>query len=525
MVRLPLFFATMFLIASLWGNLSMADGRIYALVVGIDDYRHINPLHGAVNDAQDVASALRDIERSDIRLLLDKDVSRKSILAQWDDLTNKADDGDILIFHFAGHGGRADAIVEGHEDKDNMFLLTNFDETGPGMAERLVDNEVGHMLASEKQATVIFVADSCYAGGMARLADKRAATDLRAPGVKLAKTGDELAAYLKQLGEVPSSALDHVVWLYAQDQNKLTQEISIEGNQRGALSYAFANILRGKADRNKDGALDIGEIKRYVNKTVVRLTERRQRPSVNAGELFSRVSFAAAESNNSIPPKAPSNIRIYSDKREALGDLAHVQWVNEKSKADLIYDSVSADLIYKTGDRIGSFATYPNERARFAALQGAVSKWRLLQYLTTFPPRNGPELSLGDGPRIYSEGEEVRFAIEGQGYDHIILVNLTNNGTIQVIAPTSDKGDGLAAGKLVAGNRVEFTAPVTPPFGADHLVALASIGQATELVAALPQLNNSQSADELADLLGRALAGGDSGIDWVGLYTKAQGAD
>ena len=96
-------------------------------------------------------------------------------------------------------------------------------------------------------------------------------------------TRDTVAQRVRQLGEVDENALSNVIWLYAQDANKVTQEIAIAGRRRGALSYTFARALRGDADRNDDDRLDVPELKRYVIRTVTKVSERRQRPEVNCG--------------------------------------------------------------------------------------------------------------------------------------------------------------------------------------------------------------------------------------------------
>ena len=200
-------------------------GDVYALVIGVDDYAHINPLKGAVNDAIDVADALRSIAARDVRVLIDHEATREAIFRNWGELSAAAGEGDTLIFHYAGHGGRQDAILEGHEEKDNMFLLPGFDESGEASHQRIVDNEMGHMLSIEREATVLFVADSCFAGGMTRSADARAAVDVRTPRVRFRGVDDAVAERVRMLGEVEDDALRHVVWLYAQDRNKVTQEI------------------------------------------------------------------------------------------------------------------------------------------------------------------------------------------------------------------------------------------------------------------------------------------------------------
>ena len=60
----------------------------------------------------------------------------------------------------------------------------------PGTQHRIVDNEIGHLLATEKEATVLFVADSCFAGGMTRSADSRVPVGVRTPGVGLRASGN-----------------------------------------------------------------------------------------------------------------------------------------------------------------------------------------------------------------------------------------------------------------------------------------------------------------------------------------------
>ena len=145
-------------------------------------------------------------------MLLNRDATREAIFTNWRELTQLAGKRDTLIFHYAGHGGRQNAILEGHEAKDNVFLLPGFSETGPGITERIVDNEIGHLLAEEPEATVVFVADSCFAGGMTRAADPRSAVDVRTPVVDFDGTRDTVAKRVRKLGEVDEDALPNVIW-------------------------------------------------------------------------------------------------------------------------------------------------------------------------------------------------------------------------------------------------------------------------------------------------------------------------
>jgi len=50
---------------------SAYGGEVRALVIGIDAYRHVRPLKGAVADAWDIASSLRRVGVQDVTDLID----------------------------------------------------------------------------------------------------------------------------------------------------------------------------------------------------------------------------------------------------------------------------------------------------------------------------------------------------------------------------------------------------------------------------------------------------------------------
>ena len=498
---------------------SSLAGDVYALLIGADEYEHLDTLGGAVNDARDVFDALEGLNARNVRMLLDRDATREAIFASWRDLTRLAGERDTLIFHYAGHGGRQDAILEGHEAKDNVFLLPGFSETGPGITERIVDNEIGHLLAEEREATVVFVADSCFAGGMTRSADPRSAIDVRAPVVDFEGTRDRVAQRVRQLGEVDEDALPNVIWLYAQDENKVTQEIAIAGQRRGALSYAFARALRGDADRNNDGVLDVPELKRYVNRTVTKVSERRQRPEVNAGsgELSIGISGGAAS-----PALALPDLRIFYADGSTRFDLRGVTEVNDRRSADIVFDVGQGALIWKTGDVVAEFDfdVPAGDAALPASLQGAIDKWRLIAMLAELDTHRDPELSLAGGDRVYHEGEEVVFRILSRHHRHITLFNLAWDGTVQLVAPVKRTGTDFLAGQLPIGRRMRFRAPVMPPFGADHLVAVTTPVDLPELDDAVFASKDTRNAAALASRLAATLQGREFGMDWIGIFTR-----
>ena len=498
---------------------SLSAGQIYALVVGIDNYQHIASLKGAVNDAKDVSGALTSMGAKDIRLLIDEKATREAIFGNWAELTAAASMDDTLIFHYAGHGGREDAILDGHEEKDNMFILHGFRDAGLEREQRIVDNEIGHLLAMEQEATVLFVADSCFAGGMVRSLDSRVNIGLRTTGVKLTGVDDNVTKRVRYLGEVDRAALSHVIWLYAQDDNKVTQEMSIDGQTRGALSYAFSRALRGEADQNGDARIDVPELKRFVNRTVTRLSERRQRPQVNAGSPELSVPLPRATGTLAVPVEPPE-MRIFFSDGKLPFDLVGSRAVQSQNSADLIFSTSERVLIYKTGDVVAEFDQRDSEDDLAQKLQGAIDKWRLLELLATIQSTDDPRLVLTAGDRLYRYGEKVQFKVESATHGNITLFNLAYDGTVQLLAPNPRFETGLEGGRLTVGKPQEREVKVMPPFGADHLVAITSAVDVPDLDAAVSINDGKRHAIQLSRELGQILQRGKFGITVVALYTK-----
>lgn len=80
--------------------------RKHALLIGIDEYSKASGLHGAVNDIRAFQRVLTEkfaFQEPDIKLLTNKEATRKVILQEFDDLVKKAQNEPALFF-FAGNG-------------------------------------------------------------------------------------------------------------------------------------------------------------------------------------------------------------------------------------------------------------------------------------------------------------------------------------------------------------------------------------------------------------------------------------
>lgn len=83
--------------------------RLYALIIGINDYSSLPKLSGAVHDAKAMEEFLKthmNVPSNRIRLLLDHDASRAEIINAFKELSkeDKIKTDDPILIYYAGHG-------------------------------------------------------------------------------------------------------------------------------------------------------------------------------------------------------------------------------------------------------------------------------------------------------------------------------------------------------------------------------------------------------------------------------------
>ncbi len=136
-------------------------GRYHALVIGIDDYRHLPKLATAVNDAKVVAGVLKDDYGFKVTLLLNP--TRDGILDAFDEFQEKLGADDNLLIYYAGHGWL-------NEDSSRGYWLPT--DAKPNRRSRWMSNAtVTDTLKTFQAKHVMVVADSCYSGTLTRSAN------------------------------------------------------------------------------------------------------------------------------------------------------------------------------------------------------------------------------------------------------------------------------------------------------------------------------------------------------------------
>lgn len=507
-----------------------ARADMAALVIGIDGYRTINRLQGAVNDARDIADALKAAGARDVRLLVDDDAERDRIMAAWHALIAGTGPNDTLVMTYAGHGGQEPERIAGSEvdGQDEVLLLTGFAVQGAGTRQRISDDELALMLKEAAPRRVIFVADACHSGTMTRSFDSRAGW----LGTRAATYGpledDELPLPTSKSLAAEKEDMPHVTFFAAVPENELAPEVLIDGKPRGALSWAFARALRGGADRDGDGVLSKGELEIFIRETVRMKLEGRQHPQVQpAGrgdEALIQAATVGKPTFPGLPQAQPLAVRLQAPPAAAekiSASLSGVVPASDAGPAALIWDATRGEVVADTGDVVATVAGDPADPAVTGRLQRVVDKWSLIIRLKAAVGNRPLTLELTPDDRIHRRGERLTLQVSGNEATYFTLLNLAADGTVNFLYPLAGGPDSDPL-QIPKGKPYRLMFSVEPPFGADHFIAITSTSPLTALHKELVALDGRPAAAEVAAALSRHLTGQTVELGIHGVYTGAR---
>ena len=500
-----------------------ALAEVHALVIGIDAYERIPELEGAVNDAIDIADALETAHGADVTLLLDAAATRGRILATWRRKIDGAAPGDTVVVTYAGHGANERAVYPDSEDDgmDEALLLAPFHEVGPAAGARIRDDEIAALMGQRDDIRVIFVNDSCHSGtamratgfeGRYRFYDSGGIVDdplppPPPPPADSASVGEVAAVGGYYFGAVPDDAR--------------VPEIPIEGQIRGALSYAFAAALRGAADADGDGVLRKGELERHIRATVRMHTASRQRPQVHPAAQIDAVLFGDLAAPPPPDPPGPFS-RAWAELpplpvRFAGGGLSAADFrgavpAGPGEGHGIVVDLDRGEIRNPLGDRLRSLDDQRSAALRIA-VQHTIDTMRAVHAIQDAMAPDRIDVAIPRGDDFYRDGEEIEVMVEGRSFANVTVFNLPADGTVQWLYPRNSGNDtvsGMDYGDpdtIPPGEALAFTGVIGPPFGGDHVVAIESAVSHGALRAAFNRHDGQQALPILWDDLHAILAG------------------
>ena len=226
----------------------------FALVIANTEYQDASfaKLTAPGNDAEEFAHVLREPELAafdEVRVLINEgeSISRRSIARFF---ANRKRD-DLLLFYFSGHGIR--------NDQGQLFLAVHDTEINILEASGIPAEFVTQAMNNSRSQRQVLILDCCNSGAFAQ-GSKSASAVGKSMGIATAFEGSGF-------GRIVLTATDATQ--YAWEGDKV-----IGTTQKSVFTHFLIEGLKGDADHNGDGRIDVDELYDYAYEQVVRQTPK-----------------------------------------------------------------------------------------------------------------------------------------------------------------------------------------------------------------------------------------------------------
>jgi hypothetical protein len=225
--------------------------RIYAVVVGVGKYTAMPSLKFTDDDAYRFYSHLKSPEGGalsddQISVLVDEGATRENILNTMRQYFLKADENDVVMLYFSGHG------LEG------CFLPVDYD----GYNNKIRHEEIRQIFKQSKAKHKLCIADACHSGSL----------DYNNSFASKGPVPVSLQRYYRAFEDSDGGI--------ALLMSSKAEELSLEdhGLRQGVFTYYVLQGLKGNADRNGDFIISVKELYNYVHAKVRDYTAGSQTP-------------------------------------------------------------------------------------------------------------------------------------------------------------------------------------------------------------------------------------------------------
>lgn len=236
--------------------------------MGVSDYKEIMDLDYAHRDAQLMANILQKTfptQNKNIVTLTNEQVTEYRVYEEIRKMLTEAQEGDLCILYFSGHG---DVITDIVEDEQGYFLAHDASKTrvynSGGAINFTYFSKAAAKLTSVKKADVWVITDACKSGKA--IDPNSSTTTLTALTTSFQSTTNFI------------SCAPH--------------EFSFEDSiyQQGVFTYYLVKALSGEAESDgKPGVLTADEIGTYLKNSVREYTKGKQSPKVKTSNDFAPI--------------------------------------------------------------------------------------------------------------------------------------------------------------------------------------------------------------------------------------------
>ena len=262
----------------------MANRKIYALLVGIDDYPIAShKLNGCVNDVNAMHEFLEFRCKAEglelhIKKLLDKEATRQNVVSGFLDHLCQATNEDDAFFYYSGHGAQESAPPEfwaTEPDRLNESMVCVDSRTDDGGVGDIVDKEIGYLLwkVSHKNPRLLVVMDCCHSGSGTRSTapTKPDITTRQIPTTTKARPIQNYLGYSEGFYNFRADGtvfmgMGNYVALAAARSNEFAKETTLDGQKRGAFNFSLIETLKAAK-----GDMGYGDLMARVKAKVISL--------------------------------------------------------------------------------------------------------------------------------------------------------------------------------------------------------------------------------------------------------------
>lgn len=249
--------------------LAQSTGRKLALLVGINDYKpELGSLQGCLTDIEMERELLVNrfgFNPSDIQEVTNQQATRQGILTAFDEhLIKQAKPGDVVVFHYSGHGARVlDPSPIGNDPLNSTIVPIERQPDSVTSAANPVPDIMGEtlflLMSLVNTENITVVLDSCFSGGGKRgnmaVRSARLASNLTLQAspaefdyqqqllARLNMSQDKFIALRKQ-------GIAKGVVIAAAGPGQFATDAPFEGFHAGAFSYLLTRYLWQETGNN-----------------------------------------------------------------------------------------------------------------------------------------------------------------------------------------------------------------------------------------------------------------------------------
>lgn len=239
---------------------NLSSRRCWAVLVGVSEYEHagkgiLTNLLYADDDAEAFAAALKNQKwkSSHIKLLTNKQATKRNIEVALESWLTKANPEDLIVLYWSGHG-----FPDPENAEKVYFACYDTDVSIPATGYRM--DRVRAALEERKVRNVILLADTCHAG-------------------KLITRGNKGISIVPEIEKMRRDKSIPKGWIFMVGADSDRQAIEHTSWSNGAFTHCLIKGLSGHADGFEnagpsDGIVTMGELRIYLLSEMPNQTQR-----------------------------------------------------------------------------------------------------------------------------------------------------------------------------------------------------------------------------------------------------------